>query len=471
MIIHIDKSDNRRFVYQQIYNELRDIILEKKLSAGDPLPPKRRLASELKVSINSVTNAYEQLLAEGYIYSKERSGYYVEDITQFTGLEQSGPDNRLPKDLKEERVQRESYQYSLSHMSTNLKLFPFKAWIKSEKLAIEHHKDEMSDISHPQGPYMVRETIAKLVSLNRGVVCEPEQVVIGPGTQPLIRQVLDMEEFKNSTVGMENPGYGRMHQLFKDMNLDVLPVSLDRQGLNIDEVKSKKPNVLYITPSHQFPTGKIMTISRRIEILNWAAASGVRYVIEDDYDSEFKYGTDNIPSLQSLDNKTNVIYSGTFSKTLTSSLRISYLVLPPELLRAYRANYSSIIQGSSTLNLFTLHYFIKSGEYDKHLKRMNHYYEKIRSALVKEIKNQYKDRVEITDIPAGLHFIAKFKSGKSYAEVEQKAKAHRLELYTLERFKIDDSPTEEDRISLVIGFAKLQEEEIRPVVDVLKQIV
>src|SRR5699024_1778155 len=139
--------------YQQIYNELRNVILEKKLSADDSLPPKRRLASDLKVSINSVTNAYEQLLAEGYIYSKERSGYYVEDITQFTRLDQNVTDNHLAGDLKEEMVQGPTYQYSLSHMSTNLKLFPFKARIKSEKLASEHHKDEMSDISHPQGPY------------------------------------------------------------------------------------------------------------------------------------------------------------------------------------------------------------------------------------------------------------------------------------------------------------------------------
>ncbi|WP_271398152.1 PLP-dependent aminotransferase family protein [Salinicoccus roseus] len=468
-LFKIDNEIKDQYKYQQIYTNFKELILNRTILPGEKLPPKRKLAKDLKVSINCVANAYEQLLAEGYINAVERSGYYVEDIAQFANKAKQDEVGQFPEDLKEEEESKEGV-LSLSHMATDLSLFPFNEWLKSEKIAFNAHMEDMSHISHPQGPYKVRATIARLISLNRGVSCRPEQIVIGPGTQPLMRQILTMgSEFKSA--GIENPGYHRMYKLFEGLGLDVAAITLDEAGVDIAEVKQKNPNILFITPSHQFPTGKIMPISRRIELLNWASEADDRYILEDDYDSEFKYGTDNIPSLQSLDRNNKVIYSGTFSKTLSSSLRISYMVLPPNLLKKYRETYSTWIQGSSTLNLYTLNYFIENGEYAKHLKRLNMHYEKIRSKFIADLKKAFGKQVFIYDIPAGLHFYAEFETKKTYIEIEAAAERERLEVYTMRRFDLANRSPESERIGMALGFAKLNEENIKEAVDTLKKII
>ncbi|GGJ94047.1 hypothetical protein GCM10007063_15750 [Lentibacillus kapialis] len=233
----------------------------------------------------------------------------------------------------------------------------------------------------------------------------------------------------------------------------------------INDIEAADPEFLFITPSHQFPTGNIMPISRRIELLNWAATGKNRYIIEDDYDSEFKYGTDNIPSLQSLDRTQRVIYFGAFSKTLLPSFRISYMVLPPDLLELYQHNYSDRIQGCSSLQLYTLHYFIESGDYAKHIKRMNQHYNKKRKQLVNELHLRFQHKVRIQDVPAGLHFLAEFDTDKSYNAIRTKAIEEKLEIYTLEHFLLKKDDRHPEYNQIVMGFANIQEDDISEAVD------
>lgn len=458
ILIHIDRKNTQEHIYQQIYREIKKMILSNKLAPNEKLPSKRGLSKELGVSINSVTNAYEQLLAEGYIFTIERKGYFVEEIKQFMSTHELSARPEFPEDLREKEADREGW-ISLSHMSTELSMFPFKEWIKCERIAIKHHADELSEISHPQGPYLVRQTIARLIAVTRGVVCKPEQVIIGPGTQLLLWQVMNMMPNGIKTA-IENPGYSRLYQQLREMKYHVTPIPLDDKGINIDKVKEINPNLLIITPSHQFPTGIIMPISQRLELLNWAANQGNAYIIEDDYDSEFKYGTDNIPSLQSLDRHQRVIYTGTFSKTMMPGLRISYFVLPPDLLREYRRKYSNWIQGSNALSLYTLHYFIETGEYNKHIKRMNHSYEERRELLIRELKLRFKRDFHIKDIPAGLHFLAEFKTERTYEEVQQRLTEKKLEAYPLTRFMLEEQFVDTDNVVLVIGFSCISVDEI-----------
>ncbi len=274
-----------------------------------------------------------------------------------------------------------------------------------------------------------------MIALSRGVVCEPEQIVIGADTQLLIQQLMEMQK-KKTVIAIEDPGYARFYTLLKRMKFDVKPIELDEKGIDIRAVTASKANILFVTPSHQFPTGKIMPISRRIELLNWAAQGNDRYIVEDDYDSEFKYETDNIPSLQSLDRVQRVIYTGTFSKTLLPSFRISYMVLPLKILRKYRAHYADFIQGSNTLSLFTLHYFIENGAYAKHIKRMNHHYEMKRKSLIEQLQARFYHDIHIEDVPAGLHFLAQFRTEKTYDEIEESAKREKLEIYSMRRFML-----------------------------------
>uniref|UniRef100_UPI00313DB66D MocR-like transcriptional regulator GabR n=1 Tax=Bacillus sp. OTU2372 TaxID=3043858 RepID=UPI00313DB66D len=457
MFIPIDKQRDTNYIYQQIYEGVKENILKGKLKANEKLPSKRSLAEELSVSINSVSFGYEQLLAEGYIYTIERKGYFVEDITEFIQQEDLFEDN-LPEDLREEPVNRDGW-LSLSHMASDVTLFPFKEWMKCQERAIQSYSRELSEIAYSQGPYEVRDTICRMIALTRGVNCKPEQIVIGAGTQLLVGQLMELIS-KDSIIAVENPGYARFYQLLKKMNFDVHPVSLDDQGIRMAVIEATKANVVFVTPSHQFPTGKIMPISRRIELLNWTAKGDNRYIVEDDYDSEFKYETDNIPSLQSLDRNQRVIYMGTFSKTVLPGLRISYMVLPPDLVREYREYYANFIQYSNSLMLFTLHYFIERGEYARHVKRMNHQYEKRRKLLITELQQRFQAQIQIEDVPAGLHFLAHFDTRKSYQEIEERAVQVKLEIYSMRRFMLKENHHRGNRISLVLGFANLQEEKI-----------
>ncbi|MGJ9386064.1 PLP-dependent aminotransferase family protein [Salipaludibacillus sp. CF4.18] len=469
IFINIDKTDPSKHIYQQIYKEFKNSILERKVAENEKLPSKRNLADQLKVSINSVSNAYGQLLAEGYIYTIERKGYFVEKITEFIDQHETGAIN-FPSDLKEKFQSKEGW-LSLSHMTSDISMFPFKKWLMYQNQAIKNHKQELSEISSPQGPYIVRKTISRMIAFTRGVKCEPEQIIIGGGTQPLVRQLMSLLK-ENAKVAIENPGYSRIHAVLKSMKFEVVPISLDKKGVDIKEIESSSPNILFITPSHQFPTGTIMPISRRIELLNWASHSNKRYIVEDDYDSEFKYGTDNIPSLQSMDRNHQVIYTGTFSKSLLPSFRISYIVLPPDLLRTYKQYYSNWIQGSNLFSLLTLHYFIEGGDYERHVKRMTLHYEMKRKMLIKQLLTTFKDDIHIKDVPAGLHFLAHFKTSQKYDDINERANREKLEIYSIERFTFDSKyKDDENSISLVIGFATIKTEEIREAVYRLYRII
>ncbi|WEG11124.1 PLP-dependent aminotransferase family protein [Pullulanibacillus sp. KACC 23026] len=467
LFLTIDHSRDT-YIYHQIYEGIKAAIFQEKLAAHEKLPSKRKLADQLKVSVNSVANAYEQLLAEGYIYTKERSGYFVEVITPFINLQPSDR-KKLSLELKEVELDKEGW-LSLSHMTADSSMFPFKEWLRCEQKAVKHHKRELTEIPHRQGPYLVRQTISRMIAITRGVVCEPEQIVIGAGTQSLVQQMMGGQK-EETIIAMENPGYSRFFNLLKGMGFNVQLVQLDAQGIDIKEVESVDADFLFVTPSHQFPTGKIMPISRRIELLNWASQSNGRYIVEDDYDSEFKYETDNIPSLQSLDLNQRVIYTGTFSKSLLPGFRISYMVLPIEILRNYRETAHDFMQSSNLLALYTLHYFIESGEYAKHIKRMNHYYESKRKQLIEILKKRFNNRIRIADIPAGLHFLADFKTDKNYEEIERRATEEKLEIYTMRRFMLNNKFKEKKCVSMVLGFANIHEGQMEEAVERLHKII
>ncbi|HLQ96531.1 MAG TPA: PLP-dependent aminotransferase family protein [Pseudogracilibacillus sp.] len=463
--LKIDKQAG--YIYQQIYQHIKQDILSNHLQAHEKLRSKRKLAEQLEISVNSVTSAYEQLVAEGYIYTKEKQGYYVEEIVSFADAATEAEE--LPSDLVEQRNEEQGV-LSFSHMTADVQFFPMNEWLKAQRQAIAEKKSDLASPAHFQGPYVVRQTIAALIKESRAVDCEPEQIVIGPGTQMLIRELTDMLE-ADTVFGMERPGYHRIYEMLKG-EFTVQAIDLDEDGINVQNI-NEDVNYLFVTPSHQFPTGVIMPISRRIELLNWSIQSPLHYIIEDDYDSEFKYETDNIPSLQSLDHHQKVIYVGSFSKTLFPGLRISYMVLPPALLRKYRAHHYNRMQDSNLISLYTLHYFIKSGAYAKHLKRMNNYYEKKRQVLVQHLKNTFAQRITVKDIPAGLHFLAAFTSPYSYEQIRQRAYQEKLEIYPITRFllnqQIENNKT--DWIQLVIGFANIEIEDIPEAVVRLYHVV
>lgn len=472
--IDLDKNSEHEFLYREIYEKIKIKIMKNKINEGEKLPSKRRLAKQLGVSVNTITSAYEQLLVEGYIYTIERSGYYVEEITQLS-QPFSKKAQLIPEDLKETLSKDEPRKLSLSHMDTDVDMFPFKEWFKAQQLALQKHQNQLGHITHQQGPLIVRQTLSKMINLTRGVDCEPEQIVISVGTQTLIKQtlyVLKLASNKQLNIAVENPGYQRLYGLMEQLDANIYPTSVDENGISIDEIKNSDVNTVFLTPSHQFPIGSIMPVYKRFDLLNWAAENPYHYIIEDDYDSEFKYQTDNIPALQSLDYNQKVIYMGSFSKSLLMGFRISYMVLPYDLLRVYRNHHHKLLPYNNTLSLFTLNEFILNGSYLQHIKRMNLIYEKKRTELITQLSSVFQDNISINDVPAGLHFTASFKTDKTYDQIEQAAPKHLLDIHTIRRFLFESKTrAENNEITLVIGFSSIRMEDIPEAVNRLKKVI
>jgi GntR family transcriptional regulator/MocR family aminotransferase len=456
--IPIDRSKDADYIYHQIYQRIKEEIFSRNLLPGKKLPSKRELAEALNVSINSVNAAYQQLLAEGYLYSRERKGFFVEQIETFHASRHPGP-LQLEKELVEKPESKDGW-ISFSHMSVDTVHFPFKTWLRCEQKAVSSHINELGEMTHPQGVYEVRQTIARFIALTRGVKCHPEQIVISAGTQSLIHTLQDLLP-ASAVYAMEEPGYSRIYQLLKNEGKEVATIQLDHKGMRISEIHRLNPDVLFVTPSHQFPTGIIMPVSRRIQLLNWVSDGENRYIVEDDYDSEFKYGSDTIPALQSLDRSEKVIYIGTFSKSLLPGLRISYMVLPQKLLKRYRKRHHFSIQSSSVLTQLALQELIESGEYQKHIKKMNQIYEEKRTRLIGSLVKTFNGRVKIKGESAGLHFVADFETDRSEEEVLSRAKDRRVEVYGMNRFTLKKEQTKhEGTVSLVLGFAKIAADQI-----------
>src|SRR5699024_1363431 len=331
-------------------------------------------------------------------------------------------------------------------------------WTKLVKRVFQNYDYELSSIPQIKGPIELRQSIAKLVSYQRGIQCHPEQIVIGSGTNTLLTKLIQLLP-DDITIAVENPGYSRFRTLINQTSAQLKPIALDRKGISIEDIKQAQPDATIVTPSHQFPMGIIMPVSRRIDLLNWASQTQ-SYIIEDDYDSEFKYETDNIPSLFSFDKNERVIYLGTFSKTLMPGLRMSYMILPINLVKQFDHYNLNMIPDFSTIHALTLNLMIKEGYYEKYVKKMHQIYGKKRETLITHLSDTFTRNIRIKDTRAGLHFIVEVITPFSYQEIESRAKEMKLELYTLNRFSVKALEKNSSYKTLIIGFSKIKQEQI-----------
>ncbi|MGO2988491.1 MAG: PLP-dependent aminotransferase family protein [Staphylococcus saprophyticus] len=458
------QRDSNLYIYRQLYTQLKEDILAFKYNSHEKLPSKRVMSKHKDISINSVKAAYEQLLAEGYIYTQERKGYYIEPIDKLI-IEN---DKQPSLETYHEHTATE-FEYSFSHMSTDISEFPVDTWTKMMKQVFQNYDHYLSSIPEVKGPMELRQSIAKLISYQRGIHCHPEQIVIGSGTNALLTKLIELMT-KNITIAVEDPGYSRFRTLLEQTRINMEPIALDRKGISLEGIKDIQPNAVIVTPSHQFPIGTIMPVSRRIDLLNWASKTH-SYIIEDDYDSEFKYETDNIPSLFSFDKNESVIYLGTFSKTLMPSIRMSYMILPTKLVRQFELQNQNTIPDYSMLNALTLNLMIKEGHYEKYIKKMHQLYGKKRENLIAHLSMAFGEHIQIKDTQAGLHFIIEVNSPYSYEEIETRAKEQKLELYTINRFKVKALQKNNGPKILIIGFSKIEQNHIPEAVQRLKSVL
>ena len=458
------QRESGQFIYRQLYSQLKEDILAFKYESHEKLPSKRDMSQHLNISVNSVKAAYEQLLAEGYIYTEERKGYFIEPLEKLI----IDPNAQISLNVQEQQIE-DAYDYSFSHMSTDISAFPVEVWTKLVKRVFENYDHELSSIPQIKGPIELRQSIAKLVSYQRGIQCHSEQIVIGSGTNILLTKLIQLlpDEIK---IAVENPGYSRFRTLIRQTTAQLKPIALDHKGISIEAIKQAQPDATIVTPSHQFPMGIIMPVSRRIDLLNWASQTQ-SYIIEDDYDSEFKYETDNIPSLFSFDKNERVIYLGTFSKTLMPELRMSYMILPINLVKQFDHYNLNMIPDFSTIHALTLNLMIKEGYYEKYVKKMHQIYGKKRETLITHLSNTFTNNIRIKDTRAGLHFIVEVITPFSYQEIESRAKEMKLELYTLNRFSVKALEKNSSYKTLIIGFSKIKQEQIPQAVQRLKEVI
>lgn len=450
-------------LYMQLYEHIRSEIREGLLEDGDRLPSKRSLASHLKISQNTVETAYGQLLAEGFVRSKPKSGYYVSRFEDYPSGS-AGPGS-TGKD-EETREDTSGFNYDFMTNTVDTRFFPFSTWSRITREVIHDENRELLKASHPQGEAALRMSIARHLHEHKGVRCTHEQVIIGAGSEYLIGLLVQLLG-RDRIYAVEDPGYVKTGMLLRSNGADVVHVRLDRDGLDVNELEESGAKVVHITPSHQFPMGMIMPAKRRMQLLSWAYAGKDRYLIEDDYDSEFRFGGRPIPSLQGLDSSDRVIYIGTFSKSLAPSIRIGYLVLPPALFEEYRDRY---MFNSSTVSRFeqqTLARFMKDGHFERHLNRMRKIYKGRKEKLIDEIrKARFGMNARVIGENAGLHLLLVPGNGMSEAQLVERAAASGVRLRGLSGYYSQGSE-EKSQGTVLLGYSNLTEADISEAVALL----
>ena len=450
-------------LYEYLYKCIKQDIINGVLAANDRLPSKRSFARHLNVSTITIENAYAQLLAEDYIYSIPKKGYYIADLT--TKLAKTAATNSTP--LTSELLQTVCFADFTSNQ-THPDTFPFALWTKLMREVIADSRPALMENSPGIGILALREAICGHLKQFRGMDVSPEQNVVGAGTDYLYGLLIQLLGH-DKIYGMEEPGYQKISEVYQSHNVLCLHIPLDRQGICIDKLNASGADIVHISPSHHFPTGIITPISRRYELLGWASASDSHYIIEDDYDCEFRFMGKPIPSLQSIDVMDKVIYMNTFTKTLASTIRISYMVLPKHLMARFQQNLGFYACTVSNFEQYTLTRFIQEGHFERHINRMRNFYHSQRDLLLHCLKNSpASPRITIKEEDAGLHFLMHVTLSVSDEIILKKAKSQGLRLACLSQYYHQDSPPEAH--TFVMNYSAIHPEHMKEAIARLCQI-
>lgn len=386
-------------LYEQLYRAVRADIMSGALAGGTRLPSKRQLAANLRISQITVETAYGQLAAEGYIVSAPRRGYFVQ--------EQIAP----PPSVHTETVHRtvgkyprnERYDYDFKTNIVDNGCFPFSTWAHLSRRVLSEYSARLLEATDPRGVLQLRQEIAHYLHDFRGIAVSPENIVVGAGLEYLIGLLIQLLGHGH-VYAVENPGYRKLAQIVTQNSAALRPIPLDKSGLRADVLAESDASVVYLTPSHHFPLGTVMPVARRLELLRWAAGKPGRYIIEDDYDSEFRWGGKPLPTMFGMDVSGRVIYMNTFSMTIAPSVRISYVCLPQELYERWKERLGFCSCPVPAFEQYTLARFIESGHFERHISRMRKYYRRIRElTLALAVRTCGED--SISEENAGLHFL------------------------------------------------------------------
>lgn len=448
-------------LYEQIYNYIKNDIQRGKLLSSEKLPSTRALAKYLEISRSTVELAYEQLRSEGYIEAEKCRGYYVAQIEDLFQLKQE-----TPVMLQQPMKIKAKYCYDFTPNGVDLKSFPYNTWRKLSKDCLQDDKAEMFRLGDPQGEWGLRRAICAYLHQARGVDCLPEQVVVGAGNDYLLMLLTTVIGHRHK-VALENPTYKQAYRLFKNLSYEVCTVDMDSQGLEITGLTQSQADIAFVMPSHQYPLGIVMPIKRRMALLNWANAGEVRYIIEDDYDSEFRYKGKPIPALQGYDSHGKVIYMGTFSKSIAPAIRMSYMVLPKSLGALYQARSSFLNSTVSKVDQMVVQKFIEEGHYERHLNKTRALYKSRHDTLLGSLKS-LQDCCTISGENAGVHLLLHFHNGMTEEELMFEAAKKGVKVYGLSEYFIE--PRKPMQSTILLGYANMNEAKIEAAVGLLEKV-
>ena len=442
-------------LYQQIEEYLKQEIQEGRLVAGMRLPSSRALSANLLVSRSTIETAYDQLVAEGYIEPVAYKGYYVCEIEgiYFQKSEYTKQNNPEKTEIKQRR-KLQKYRYDFAH-----------TWKQLAKQVLSDSTEEIFAQGNPYGEDSFREAIAEYLYHARGVKCEKSQILVGAGNDYLLMVLATLFEC-NKKVAMENPTYLSAWYDLKHTGCSMCTVKSDEMGICIEELEKTGADVVYVMPSHQFPMGTVMPLKRRMELLRWADENQT-YIIEDDYDSEFRYKGKPIPALQGFDKNERVIYIGTFSKSIAPSIRISYMALPKKLMRYYQSRYPFAVT-ISKVDQKIVELFLRNGHYERHLNRMRRLYKSKHDWILRWVKEEMSEICSCFGEHAGIHLLLRFHNGISEDEAVERAKSAGIRVYGLSEFFVQEK--KETEAVVLIGYATLTEEEIKEALQILSRI-
>lgn len=448
-------------LYDYLYQCIRQDIITGALRAGERLPSKRTLAQHLSVGIITIANAYAQLAVEGYITSKEKQGYFVENVSNYR-LRQQKTRPTLPEEPEKE------YFADFKANRISLQNFPLATWSRLMRETLSLQNDELLKTVPYNGVYELRKAIATYLAHNRAMQVDPAQIIIGAGTEYLYSRLLQM--FGSAcTFAIEDPGYKKFASISASYGNPWKYIPIDANGLMIDKLEESGADVVHISPANHFPTGIVMPVTRRLELFEWVNRIRKRYIIEDDYDSEFRYNGRFILPLYAQDTQNRVIYMNTFSKSLVPSLRISYMVLPTRLLKRYEETMSFYSCTVSSFEQYTLARFIDAGYFERHINKMKNYYRNIRSKILSALQaSPLAQQTSIIERNAGTHFLLRIHTSLTEAEIRQAATMQDMHLSFYSDYSYRKA--DEEVCILVINYAGIEESKINEVVTRLNKI-
>lgn len=480
-VITLERKRSQSLSYQ-IYRDIRNAITRGSLRAGQRVPSSRALSSELNTSRIPILSAYAQLLAEGYFETRQGSGTFIRRELPESLMQCSRPTaGSLRKGSGARHVAKRALLFpsqdampwrgglgAFGVHQPAFEEFPFAIW---SRLVMHHSKGPSARAIHcidPTGSKRLREALCEYLGTARAVQAEPEQIMIVSGSQQALQITANVLLDPGAPVWMEEPGYRLARNVFAGAGCRIIPVPVDDEGLNVAAGVKHCPNarVAYVTPSHQYPLGSTMSAGRRMQLLNWAQSRSA-WIIEDDYDSEYRFETPPVASLQGLDTNARVIYIGTFSKVLFASLRLGYIVIPPDLVERFAAVRYAMDIFPPYLFQEVIADFIYEGHFSRHIRRMRLLYEERRRKLVELLTSSCGNMLEIKGSAAGMHLTTVFRSHRDDVGIAQRAAALNLWLWPLSTSYM----TKNSRSGLVLGYGNVAVQAIPRAVSKLRSVL